>query len=144
MQQRQKKLLDKMLTLTDDQIKKCIETMYSLHEFILNNWENKRNPFKDKDLAPEDQIMFNFLQSINHDRVLPVLYRFRDSMNLNDVIKACVAFTCLWRGYSSDGSTDRIDNKYENVIKKLFQKETNIQYLKDHILKLLRKETRRL
>ena len=135
-----KKLLDKILTLTDDQIKKCIEEMYSLHEFILNNWENKRDPFRDKDLHPEDQIMFNFLQSINHDRVLPILYHFRETVNLGDVIKICVAFTCLWRGYSSDGSTDRIDNKYENIIKDLFQKKPDIQDLKDNVLALLTKK----
>ena len=137
-----KKLLDKLLTLRESNIKHCIETIYALHEFILHNWKNKKPNIID-DLEPEVQIMFNFLQSINHNRIIPVLYKFKDSKrDLNDAIKLCVAFTCLWRGYSTDGGTDRIDNQYEKIIKILFQEEHTIQSLKNKIIQLLEERDR--
>ena len=99
-----KKFLDKILKLEKKKIESCMSTMFDLHDFILNNWENKKTPFADQGLSFESTIIFKFLQLIIHDRVLPVLYQFRKNpKELDEAIKACVAFTCLWRGYASDG-----------------------------------------
>ena len=136
-----KKLIDKILDLDKNEMKKCVDTIYNIHDFILNNWEDK-SPFKDKQLDLESKITFNFLQTISHDRILPVLYKFKDSIkDLNDAIKTCVAFTCLWRGYAADGKTDRIDTKYEELIKIIFKmEESTIESLKTYVLQLVKRK----
>ena len=133
-----KKLLDKIYELEKDKIKNCVEMLHSLHEFIFKNWENRKDPLKDyKELEEEHKIIFNFFQNNNHDRVIPVLYYFKD-LNLGEAIKLCAAFTCLWRGYSSDGGTDRIDQKYEELINELFEQKYSIDQLKGKIQKSLK------
>ena len=135
-----KKLIDEILKLEDEKIKKCVDTIYHIHSFILENWESK-NPFKNKQLDLESKVTFSFLQSIGHDRVLPILYKFKDSTkDLNDAIKICVAFTCLWRGSSTDGKTDRIDKKYEELIKFLFKEQKGIEDLKHPVIEKVKKK----
>ena len=135
-------LLDKIISFPKDKVKELIDCMYSLHTFILNNWENKKALFQNNNLDVESKLIFNFMQSISHDRIIPVLYRFKDTeSDLNKVIKICAGFTCLWRGGASDGGTDRIDNKYEKVIKEIYSNQLpDIQNLNHIILNLLKKE----
>ena len=135
-------LLDKIINFSEEKIKKMILTMHSLHKFILENWEDKKAPFQEKNLDVESKLIFNFLQSIKHDRVAPVLYYFYENEeNLNKAIKMCACFTCLWRGGSSNGGTDGIDNKYGKIIKELYKNEhSDIEILNRSILKILEKE----
>ena len=135
-------LLDKIIKFSEEKIKNLIDLMYDLHKFILNNWENKKDPFEDKNLDVESKLIFNFMQSISHDRVIPVLYYCnKNSLNLNEAIKICVGFTCLWRGGASDGGTDRIDNKYEKIIKEIYKEQHhNVENLKLSMLNILKKE----
>ena len=105
-----------------DRLKDFVGETSKLHSFILSNWESKdrTNLFQ----AEDAQICFDFLKNIGHDRPLPILYHFHkittaEKENLDEVVKACSAFTGLWRGIASDGGTDRIDNKYADLIKNL-------------------------
>ena len=134
-------LLDKIISFSKNKIKKLIDIMYCLHKFILDNWENKKTPFQDKDLDVESKLIFRFIQSITHDRVIPVLYRFKENdLDLNQAIKICAGFTCLWRANASDGKTDCIDNKYENTIKEIYKDQNhNIKKLNCVVLDILKK-----
>ena len=133
-----KKILDRLLGLSESRIKECINSMHSLHKFILDNWENKEHPSIGDQLDIESKIIFDFLRSINHDRVLPLLYLCsRASVDINNAVKMCAAFTCLWRGYSSDGGTDRIDRKYEEMTKISCQEEVSKEKLQRIMLQQL-------
>ena len=133
-------LLDKIIKFPKTKLKELIGNMYCLHTFILKNWENKTAPFQDKKLDVEAKLIFNFMQSIKHDRVIPVLYCVKEN-DLNTAIKTCAGFTCLWRGMASDGKTDRIDNKYEKIIKTIYKNpHPDIESLNCVILQILKKE----
>ena len=83
--------------------------------------------------------MLDFLRAIGHDRVIPILYNFRNSQqDLNNAIKLCIAFTCLWRGYSPEGKTEKIDNKYKEVTEAFCKSsDKSIEYLKKLVVKTL-------
>lgn len=132
-----KKILDKITSLSDNKAKECVETIYDLHKFILNNWENRKNRFDKLKINYEAKILFDFLQSFDHYMVLPIFYHFKDSSNLDVVIKKCVAFTCLWRGSSPNAGTDRIDTKYTEIIKILSQSQINIKKLDSAIFQIV-------
>ena len=106
-----------------------VETICTVHKFIINNWEvsgNHRKMFKVDD---EQTICFDFLQAMGHDRTLPVLFKFKDKYS-KEAIKACVAFTCLWRGVAADANTDRIDAQYKEITEYLYQYDADIGKLK--------------
>ncbi len=111
-------------------IPEYINTICTIHKFIIENWETPskhRKLFKNNG---EEAICFDFLQAINHDRTLPILFKFKDNRYSEDAVKACVAFTCLWRGVASDANTDRIDQQYKEVTEKIYQEEADIYELK--------------
>ena len=135
-----REILNKVLNLEGDDTQKCVEQIYSLNEFILNYWENK-NFSNNSQNHFEDSLVFDFLHSIRHDRILPVLYFFKDSNEWGNVVKVCAGFTCLWRGFHPSASTDRIDSKYEQIIKELFKDcKNDIQFLKKKMIMILKKE----
>ena len=112
-------------------IKTFIESTYALHSFILKEWETKEDSqlFKNDDA----KICFDFLISMQHDRPLPILYHFNKKniqQHNDDVVKACVAFTCLWRAIAPGGGTDRIDYEYAQIIKDLSAPDFNLEQLK--------------
>ncbi len=140
-----KEILDNILNLKKNGTQKCTKEMYSLHDFILKYWEKKEFSLDHPNYMHnygEDWIIFDFLQSIGHDRVLPVLYSFKDSKELGSIVKSCAGFTCLWRGFHPSAGTDRIDKQYEEIIKSLFKNNCNIQSLKNYMLKLLKERDR--
>lgn len=110
-------------------IPEFIDTICDVHKFIINNWETSGNQRKIFKSAGEQEICFNFLQAMGHDRTLPILFKFKDGHSKN-AIKACVAFTLLWRGVAADANTDRIDAQYKEIIEDLYRYDADIDKLK--------------
>ena len=122
-----------------------VKRIKALHDFIIEWWENKRDVIEGRGVnTVESKIMFSFLRDIGHDRTLPVLFRFKDEKGFNEAVRACVAFTCLWRGYSDGGGTDRIDDAYQKIIQKIFDENIkNIAGLKGAFVETLKDERER-
>ena len=116
-------------------IPEFIDTVCAVHKFTIENWEvssKHRKIFKDND---EQSICFDFLQSIGHDRTLPILFKFKDN---HEAVKACVAFTCLWRGVAADANTDRIDAQYKDLTEDLYSEDADLAGLKNKFRERLR------
>ena len=129
---------DKKITLDDiankyrGNIPDYIRSIYDLHEFTIEKiaWEEPRksaNIFKSSEAA----VCFDFLKSISHDRTIPILFKFATSEERDAVVKACAAFTCLWRGVAADAATDRIDNQYKMITQELFSGNYSAEGLKN-------------
>ncbi len=68
----------------------------------------------------DEQICFQFLSELKHDRVLPILIRFykENQKLLGKCVKTCTAFSVLWRAFC-DGGTSGIDKAYKEISLKL-------------------------
>ncbi|MDE3269976.1 MAG: DUF262 domain-containing protein [Pseudomonadota bacterium] len=124
--------LDKIHKEHKESLHEYVNQAYNLSNFTIKNWETTDHTF---DINGEEGICLDFLKSIAHDRVIPTLFKFSDSTALGDVLKACVAFTCLWRGVAADAGTDRIDKQYETIIKELFKKDYAVTALRNALRK---------
>lgn len=128
---------DRKMTLDDisskyrSNIPYYIRSIYDLHEFTIEKiaWESRKstNIFKSSEAA----VCFDFLKSISHDRTIPILFKFAASEERDAVVKACAAFTCLWRGVAEGASTDRIDNQYKGITQELFSGNYSAEGLKN-------------
>ena len=124
-------------------IKQYVDYLRSMHAFIYKNWRKDRGSrdiIKTMDL--ESQILFDFLYGMSHDRVIPTIYYYREDRELmEEAIKICVAFTCLWRGYAANASTDSIDKQYEEVTGEIYGATNffDIGELKNHLIERLSK-----
>ena len=127
-----KVLLDKISNSNKliNNIPKYIDSICSLHEFTIENWE-KSEGINIFNTSSEAAVCFEFLKSIGHDRTIPILFKFSESGERDKVVKACAAFTCLWRGVAADAGTDRIDNQYKDITEKLFLKDYDAEELKN-------------
>lgn len=122
-----KMLLDEISNKYKENIPDYIGRVCELHDFTLESWENSNNIFK----SGEAYVCFEFLKSISHDRTIPILFKFAASEERDAVVKACVAFTCLWRGVAADAGTDRIDQQYKEITQALFSSGYNLEELKN-------------
>ena len=95
--------------------------IHGLGDFVVQNWIVKADKQYQQQLKSNKKslIAFNFLKSINHDRVLPVFYRWSKQnlgpnfslANYAQAVEACAAFSSLWRA-AFDGGTSSIDKAY--------------------------------
>ena len=126
-----KRTLDHISNKYRGNIPDYIRSIYDLHEFTIEKiaWESRKNTniFK----SSEAVVCFEFLKSINHDRTIPILFKFAASEERDTVVKACAAFTCLWRGVAADAGTDTIDKQYKLITEALFSKNYSAEELKD-------------
>ena len=118
------KTKNKALEMLDDTKK--------LSRFVVKNWlpkEASNRSYVDH-LSSKNSIFalkgFDFLKDINHDRVIPVIYKWsREFLNkefnqrdYKQIIELCVSFSCLWR-MAFDGGARGIDAEYLEIAKKL-------------------------
>ena len=126
-----KRTLDTIANKYRGNIPDYIRSIYDLHEFTIEKiaWESSKitNIFKSSEAA----VCFEFLKSISHDRTIPILFKFAASEERDAVVKACAAFTCLWRGVAADAGTDTIDQQYKLITEALFSKNHSAEDLKD-------------
>ena len=137
-----KKLSDKKFKEQYSYIKKTLKTkakaeemlgdIKNLSQFVVKNWLPKEasNRSYVKHLSSKDSVFalkgFDFLKDINHDRVIPVIYKWSkeflgEEFNQRDykkIIELCVSFSCLWR-MAFDGRAIRIDSEYLEIAKQL-------------------------
>jgi len=126
-----KKTLDDIANRYRANIPDYIRNIYDLHEFTIEKiaWEKPKestNIFKPGEAA----VCFDFLKSISHDRTIPILFKFAASEERDAVVKACAAFTCLWRGVAEGASTERIDQQYKMITQALFSENYSVEGLK--------------
>ena len=119
-------------TLKQDNALEILEDIKGLSDFVVQNWLPKKNVDRaySKHLSSKDFIFtlkgFDFLKDINHDRVIPVIYKWSEQFlgkkfSLNSyqtIVKLCTAFSCLWR-MASHGGASGIDQEYLMIAKKL-------------------------
>ena len=123
-------------TLTQNNVVKILEEIKGLSDFVVKNWLIKKKSDRAyyRQLSHKDSVFslkgFDFLRDINHDRVLPVIYKwseeFLDKKEFNlksyqKIIELCTAFSCLWR-MASHGGASGIDNEYLIIAKQLKDK----------------------
>ena len=109
-----------------------------INEFYSKHWlklDELSEFLKNKD----EQLCFNFLSELKHDRVLPIIVKFyiqkRDL--IGECVKMCVAFSSLWRAFN-DGKTSGIDKTYKDI--SLDLKEVKIQNLNTKLKELFFKQ----
>ena len=120
-----------------------VEDIKNINDFYSNYWL-KLTSLSDLLKSDDEQVCFQFLSELKHDRVLPLLIRFHknDKAKLGQCVKMCTAFSSLWRAYF-DGGTSSIDNAYKNISLKTkdnFKIETLSKHLKEAFLKKLSSE----
>ncbi len=132
-------ILDKISNEMEDKIPDYIDSICDIHNFIIeNNWEKANG--KSIFTTGEAAVCFEFLKSIAHDRVIPILFKFAENRERDEVVKACAAFSCLWRGVAADAGTDRIDNQYKNITEALFREGYDAAGLRNELRKCLLKK----
>ena len=109
--------------------------IHGLNDFVIQNWlpKNPENRNYCNTLSSKKAILakksFDFLIDINHDRVIPVIYKWSKSClgtqfnakEYQKIIELCVTFSCLWR-MAFDGGAQGIDAEYLAIAKELKNK----------------------
>ena len=126
---------------TADQLVKDIKT---INNFYSENWLRLDSNSLSKLLKNDDeQVCFQFLSELKHERVLPILIRFykKNTASMGKCVKICTAFSSLWRAYH-DGGASGIDNIYKDISQKIqdFKTESLNNKLKEMFLKRLPSE----
>ena len=112
------KLSDKSLVTQNKYIKNLIRNnktpqnilsdLTGINHFVINNWiksEGNREYCSIKQISVAALRSFDFFRTINHDRVLPILYRWSrqnlrnqfDADEYSKIIELCASFSLLWR-----------------------------------------------
>ena len=101
--------------------KELVEDIINVNDFYSNLWLEPASFMKNHTDKYIPKLCLQFLSELNHDRVLPLLVRFKkNDQNLIKCLKFCTAFSVLWRAYSS-GRTASIDNAYKEICKDTFK-----------------------
>ena len=127
--------------------KQIVEDIQIINDFYSQYWldlQSLDTLFKEDD----EQVCFQFLTELKHDRVLPIIFRFyqNNKESLRKCIKMCVAFSSLWRAFH-DGGTSGIDNAYKDVslnLKKTDKIESLNKKLKELFLKKLKPSPKKI
>lgn len=87
----------------------------------------------------DEQVCFQFLSELKHDRVLPILTRFyiKNKEALGKCVQMCTAFSSLWRAFH-DGGASGIDTAYKKISLNL--KDIEIKSLNKELKTLFLKE----
>ena len=135
------KLSDKDFKAQNEYIKQLIDNnktsqsilydLKNINNFAVDNWlkgEKQREYRTTKQISNMAIKSFDFLKDINHDKVLPILYRW-SRHNLEDrfeadqyskIIEICTGFSLLWR-MAYDGGARGIPVAYETIAKEIAQ-----------------------
>ena len=136
-----------------------VEDIQVINDFYSQHWlklDSLHTLFKNED----EQVCFQFLSELKHDRVLPTLILFykKNKEALGECVKMCTAFSSLWRAFH-DGGTSGIDKVYKDIslnlkniklknlneeLKSLFRKQlsfSNLEELKDKWIQKLKTST---
>lgn len=112
-----------------------LKDMEKLNQFVTLNWLPKKNVERayTKELKPKQDVLalkgFDFLININHDRVIPIIYKYSRSClegdfnlkNYKKIIEFCTSFSCLWR-MAFHGGAAGIDAEYLKIAESLNSK----------------------
>lgn len=111
--------------INQDKISKLdiVKDITHINQFVLDNWANNKPKNLDEKFAKQS---FRFLQKINHDRVIPVLFRYSEEClgsqfckkNYEKAVISCLSFSTLWRA-ALNGVAAGIDNAYLEICKNL-------------------------
>ena len=115
-----------------------VEDIENIDNFYSNYWL-KLDSVKELLKKDGEQVCFQLLSELNHDRVLPIMLRFykNNRESLGKCVKMFVAFSSLWRAFH-DGGTAGIDNAYKDIsfkLKKTDKIENLNEKLKEAFLK---------
>ena len=140
-------------TVKHENALKILQDIKDLSDFVVKNWLPKTSSERTyfKHLSSKDSIFslkgFDFLRDINHDRVVPVIYKWSeeylgeqnfDLKNYQTIIELCVAFSCLWR-MAFHGGASKIDTEYLTIAKNL-KNNSDVKFAKSVISDRFKKE----
>ena len=129
--------------LNSDTTEEMLNDIRNINSFVVANWLPKKKSDRDysKVLSYKKAVLapkgFDFLTDINHDRVIPVIYKWSKQFSgkhfnikqYQKIIELCTAFSCLWR-MAFHGGASGIDQQYLIISEKL-EKQQDITFAQD-------------
>ncbi len=120
------------MVLKQNNALEILKDVRNINSFVVENWLPKKssNRSYSEHLSFKSAVFalkgFDFLRDINHDRVIPVIYKYSKQFlnnkfsikNYQKIIELCTAFSCLWR-MAFNGGASGIDQEYLIIAKKL-------------------------
>ena len=101
--------------LNDESARSIVKDIESIDNFYSKYWL-RSNSIEELSKKHDEQVCFQFLSELKHDRALPILIRFyeKNRESLGECVKICAAFSSLWRAFS-DGGTSGVDKAYKSI-----------------------------